>query len=101
MPKAAAITILHPTARIDADFANSRSPASVAVALERLAAETLDPAASAAFRRASRALFQQPAGRRAKFGSRNDLFEAEDHVAKGRARTFNQAAVMVAKKYTA
>jgi hypothetical protein len=74
----------------------------VAEMLERLATVANDPATRAAFERAQRALRWQPAGRPARFEARDrrDLVEVNALLVAGKAATFNEAALLVAGKYS-
>jgi hypothetical protein len=77
------------------DESSGDSVAAVAIELERLAECSLNPSASAAFRRASRALFQQPAGRRPK-NDRRLLQDARHLLEMGLAKSENDALAKVA-----
>jgi hypothetical protein len=71
------------------------STAEIAALLDRLAEESGDVATKAAFRRASRALFQQPGGRRPT-NDRKLLQEVDNLIAAGVAKSEHNAITKVA-----
>jgi hypothetical protein len=70
--------------------------------LEYAAANAISESLGQALRRAARALFHSPPGRSATWKERdkNDLAEIVQTINDGRAKHFNEAAAIVARKYT-